>query len=136
MPRRRADLASAHAFRDLAEETRRAVPAGHDLLEVGSILRYNLGLARASARSDYFGTRARRRPFQSAWSLARALSPSDSRRHLFRGYMNAALKQDHEVVTALGQLSRLGLAPHVDREKNWDAFRRGDPALAPSGRLA
>jgi SAM-dependent methyltransferase len=37
--------------------------------------------------------------------------------------MNAALKEDHEVVTALGQLSRLGLAPHEDREKNWDAFR-------------
>lgn len=92
-------------------------------LAAGSTLRYNLGLARASARSDYFGLRPSRGPLGRAWRLVGALSPRDARAHLFTEPMNTALKQDREVSAALRQLSRLGLVPHEGREKNWDAFR-------------
>lgn len=89
----------------------------------GSALRYNLGLARASARSDYFGMRARPGALTIPWRLATVLLPRHSRRHLFVGRMNTALKRDDEIATALERLRRLGLVPHEGREKNWDAFR-------------
>lgn len=84
---------------------------------------YNLHLMHQYTRSDYFGLRPSR---SVAGRLVRAilvLPFSDPSQSLLTDRMSTTLKYAHEVEDALRRLSRLGLCPHNDREKNWDAFR-------------
>ena len=92
-------------------------------LGTGSTLRYNLALLRASTCSSYFGLYPTHGAVGNLLGLARLFLRKDPSRHLFTGLMNTSLRRDHEVTKALTTLRQLGLPPHEDREKNWDAFR-------------
>src|SRR5258708_4692891 len=86
-------------------------------------LAYNRALLAASASADYFGLAAAHggggglgrlipvRGFGGQGRFTRIESPS------------ATLRRDDEITAALAQLVRLELVPHIDRPKNWDAFR-------------
>lgn len=91
--------------------------------ELALISRFNLRLRQEFARSDYFG---RYPPRSKLTRLIRAMTTVPARspnEFVHAGRVNAALKSDSEVNESLDRQFSLGLAPHPDRPKNWDAFR-------------
>jgi len=83
---------------------------------------YNMALRWKFARSDFFGLRPSSRASRTFLATLHGLPMKDSTDLLHRGPWNTCLSADSDVQSALKSLQALGLHPHIDRAKNWDAF--------------
>src|SRR3982751_2354373 len=84
---------------------------------------YNRLLLAASASADYFGVAAAHARVKGLRRLIPVRGFGGRARIPTIESPSTTLRRDDEITAAVAQLVRLELPPHVDRAKNWDAFR-------------